>query len=118
MMTEEMIDLIDCDTSRLDVAEMQADYLQKELDELADKYELMVRRNCELKQCADEMRNTIGYLRTQRNAAEAQIEELKQSGGVLKDDMSILNMENTELTQQLQSIHMQEQSDFYEDCPF
>ena len=117
MMTEEMIDLIDCDTSRVDVAEMRADYLQKELDDLANKYELMVRRNCELTQQSATLQWSVNRLNIRVSNRNAEIDTLRSRNVVLRDDMILLNKENTEL---VQAEHMQEQmeSDFYEDCPF
>lgn len=41
------------DTSAQDAAEMRADMLQDDLTELADKYELLTRRYCDLKQQAE-----------------------------------------------------------------
>ena len=43
-------EFVDCDTSALDAAEMRADKLEEELNELADKYELLTRRFVDLKQ--------------------------------------------------------------------
>ena len=105
-MTEEMIDMIDCDTSAQDLAEMRADYLQRELDELADKYELEVRQNVEFKQQLIQLDSELRFERDNHSQT--------------RERLTAVEFVNARMAEEAECHHIQEQmeSDVYEDCPF
>ena len=106
MLTEYMIDHTDCDTSAQDAADMRGDYLEAALDALADKYELLTRRHCDLKQ------------QLIQSASELRFEKANHSQ--TRERLEAIEFVNARMAEEAECHHMQEQmeADEYRDLPF